>query len=51
MDDLKAKITSQLNLPDNAALDKVVNAYDQTLSVGLINAGVSNKKVNAVMPM
>ena len=29
----------------------MVDAYSQNLSVGLLNAGVSNKKTNAVMPM
>ena len=50
-DVLKAKIASQLNLPNNAAVDETVDAYSKSLSVGLINAGVSNVKANAVMPM
>tara|TARA_R110000824_G_scaffold14378_3_gene61206 strand:- start:4280 stop:6409 length:2130 start_codon:yes stop_codon:yes gene_type:complete len=48
---LKAKLANDLNLPNTAAVDEVVDAYSQNLSVGLLNAGVSNKKTNAVMPM
>ena len=48
---LKAKLRSTLNLPNDAAVDEVIGAYSQNLSVGLLNAGVSNKKTNAVMPM
>tara|TARA_R110002020_G_scaffold475793_1_gene712343 strand:+ start:3646 stop:5775 length:2130 start_codon:yes stop_codon:yes gene_type:complete len=48
---LKAKLANNLNLPNTAAVDEVVDAYSQNLSVGLLNAGVSNKKANAVMPM
>ena len=48
---LKSKLAFNLNLPNDAAVDEVVDAYSQNLSVGLLNAGVTNKKTNAVMPM
>lgn len=51
VDALKSKIVKQLDLPNAASVDQVINAYDQTLSIGLKLANVPNKKVDAVVPL
>ena len=45
------KLQKQMNLPDNAALDQVINAYDQSLTVGLGTAGVNSSKIQQALPM
>jgi hypothetical protein len=40
-----------MNLPDAPALDQVINAYDQSLTVGLGTAGVSSRKIQQAVPM
>ena len=46
-----AKIQKQMNLPDDAAVSQVVNAYDQSLTVGLATAGIPSKKIEQAIPM
>ena len=46
-----SKLQKQLQLPDGAAVDQVVNAYDQTMTIGLGMANVPARKIQQVMPM
>tara|TARA_R100000655_G_scaffold77245_4_gene116324 strand:- start:8492 stop:10540 length:2049 start_codon:yes stop_codon:yes gene_type:complete len=45
------KLQKQLDLPDDAAVNQVVSAYDQSLTIGLGMANVSATKIQQVMPM
>jgi len=47
----EAVLVKQMNLPDNAKLNEVVSAYDQSLSIGLGTAGVQSRKIQQVIPM
>ena len=47
----ESKLQKQLQLPDSPAVDQVVNAYDQTLTIGLGMANVPARKIQQVMPM
>lgn len=40
-----------MNLPDAPALEQVINAYDQSLTVGLGTAGVNSSKIQQALPM
>ena len=44
-------MVKQLNLPNNASVDQVVGAYDQTLSIGMKLANVPTKKIQGVVPL
>tara|TARA_R100000900_G_scaffold11175_2_gene10135 strand:- start:1038 stop:3065 length:2028 start_codon:yes stop_codon:yes gene_type:complete len=45
------KLQKQMNLPDAPALEQVINAYDQSLTVGLGTAGVNSSKIQQALPM
>jgi hypothetical protein len=45
------KLQKQLDLPGDAAVSQVVNAYDQSLTIGLGMANVPARKIQQVMPM
>jgi len=45
------KLQKQLDLPTDAAVNQVVGAYDQSLTIGLGMANVSATKIQQVMPM
>ena len=45
------KLQKQLQLPDDAAVNQVINAYDQSLTIGLGMANIPSKKIQQVMPM
>ena len=45
------KLQKQMNLPDEPALNQVMNAYDQSLTVGLGTAGVNSGKIQQALPM
>ena len=45
------KLQKQLELPDDAAVNQVVSAYDQSLTIGLGMANVPATKIQQVMPM
>ena len=45
------KLQKQLALPDDAAVNQVVSAYDQSLTIGLGMANVPATKIQQVMPM
>ena len=47
----EAVLVKQLNLPDDAKLNEVISAYDQSLAVGLGTAGVQSGKIQQVIPM
>ena len=46
-----SKLQKQLQLPDSPAVDQVINAYDQTMTIGLGMANVPARKIQQVMPM
>ena len=46
-----SKLQKQLQLPDSPAVDQVVNAYDQTMTIGLGMANVPSRKIQQAMPM
>tara|TARA_R110001632_G_scaffold5934_2_gene24089 strand:+ start:16272 stop:18293 length:2022 start_codon:yes stop_codon:yes gene_type:complete len=46
-----ALLRKQLSLPDDASVEKVVNAYDQSLSIGLGMANVPSKKIQQAIPL
>ena len=46
-----SKLQKQLQLPDAASVDQVVNAYDQTMTIGLGMANVPSRKIQQAMPM
>jgi len=45
------KLQKQLDLPGDAAVNQVVSAYDQSLTIGLGMANVPATKIQQVMPM
>jgi hypothetical protein len=47
----EAVLVKQLNLPDNAKLDEVVSAYDQSLTIGLGTAGIRSGRIQEAIPM
>ena len=47
----RMNLAKQLLLPNDAAVDEVINTYDNVLTVGLSTAGVSSTKIQQAIPM